>query len=218
MSELSRIDDLDAALRVISRRLRQPGYDPTLTLNRLRRQQWWPMVSLIAAIVVVIGAFSVGAWRPAVFACLIAIPMRWRRWRERKAELEALLTDVDFLEAERKRVEGKLERVRSASLQYLCFALLFAGLAFFKPERAPGYWTLVALLVAWALVRLLWEGRALHRELQDLGSSDSGGWASVVITFCFFAALPFLLLGRLLYRGVRHVLGHPVRESEDDDS
>lgn len=216
MTDIPQMDGLDDSLKRVAARLGHKGFDATRTVRRLRFQRWWRIVSFVFALVVVAGAFWAGAWGPALLGCWIVIPNRWRALRERQVELDALLVDGDFLEAERKRVERKLSWVRILTLLELLFALNFGGLALYKPHLALGYWTLAGMLAISASVRLLWVTPALRRELKDLGGEEDDGWVMALFTFGFLMLAPFLIVGGVIYRGVRSLLGIPVPEEPED--
>lgn len=216
MTDIPQIDGLDDSLKRVAARLGQKGFDARRTVRRLRFQRWWRLVSFAFALVVIAGAFWAGAWGPALIGCWVVIPNRWRKLRERQVELDALLIDGDFLEAERKRVERQLDWVRILTLLELLCVLNFSGLALYKPHMAFGYWTLAGMLAISASVRLLWVTPALRREFKDLGGEEDSGWIMALFTFGFLILAPFLIVGGMLYRGVRSLLGIPVPEEPED--
>jgi hypothetical protein len=200
----------------VADRIASAGYDPRKTLRRYHWLERWPVLSLAATAVVVTALLLDGRWEAALVVAGLVVPDRIYAWRTRATEREALVLDGDFFERERTHLEDRLlgEEVRAGAV--LAVALLLGSIAAFRPEPAPMIWVLAAVIAVVAVVRLAVLGPALSRELRDLGGEPTGVRAAVVVV-AVVMLLPILVAGRLVYRGVRRLIGRPVKVDEDDE-
>lgn len=212
MNDFPGSERLDRDLGHVADRIARAGYDPSETLRRLHRAERWPLIALVATLVGIAAALAEGERSVAfVFACLV-LPNRIYDWRARAAERDALLAGDDFLERERANLERRVrgEHIRAGA--GLAFALLLALVAAFGPHGALRLW-FAAIVAVVALMRLVAIEPALVRELRDL-DGQAPSRRSAVVTVVLIALLPFLVIGRVIYRSVRRLIGRPVKDDE----
>lgn len=214
MNETRGLESLELDLGRAATRLRAAGFDP----RRTRRRLWWSEYGPIAGIVLValsgLLAAGVGHWLHVGCVLLFLLPRRIDRWRERRAEREALLVEDDFLERERALLEKRASGERTLGVVFLGLAALVAVLAWTKDGPGPSLWFFSALCAAYALFRIAVIGPALARELRDLGGEPEEGWFMPVLMAVLIMMAPFLVLFGIVRRAVRRLLGRPEEDGE----
>lgn len=212
MSQSPSLESPDDDLRRLAERMSLAGFDSRRTLRRL----WWaertPALQLCAVIAAIAVSLFLREWWAAVIVAARFLPQRIDAWRERKAERASLLTQDDFFEVERTRLERRLSHARFRAVLGLALASLIAALAAVGTKHATVHAVLAAAIGVHALFSIAVTCRALERELRDLGGEVPGGWFIALFVLALPLILPFYLIGKLIRRSVLRLRGRKVED------
>lgn len=193
-------------------------FDRRRTQRRLRWAEIRPLAELAVVVIVAGAALVAREWSAALLFAVLVLPSRYSAWQTLREEQAALFEEVDFLDRERKLVERRLGIERFNAVFGLVLALLAVWAATFGTRGAPAFWFFAAYLIVRSLLIALVVAPALKREVLDLGGTAPWSWRTNLVFALFVISLPVLLPGRLIYRGIRRLIGRPIeRDAVDDD-
>lgn len=211
MSDLT-LQDLDRELARQSERIAAQGLD----LGRTRRRIAWlrrlPWLKLAAATLICVAVFALGEWVPALLVALRLMPDRIHAVLPGNRTGSDTPAAEDLLDAQLTWLEKQLARERLSLLTNAAFTAVLTALGLLGVGHAQAWLLLGALLGVYATLRFAVVYPPLQREFADLGGREQSRWLLAAITASFLLAAPFLVVGGLVYDGVRRLLGARPRQ------